>query len=182
MDINQNEIYFRKLKLEDFNAVVGWSRDEHFCEANGWQKNRDHMELFKWWERCVTNQQKDMIRLGIEYKNKLIGYADLAEIKNNSAEIGIAIGDSTLWNVGIGTQMIKRLMGYANEQFGITTFYGETHETNHRSRKMMKKAGFSEESREGTELYIGKEVKLVQYKLFLEEKCLFLQNEIMYRK
>ncbi|MER2030716.1 MAG: GNAT family protein [Solibacillus sp.] len=170
MDINQNEVYFRKLELEDFNAVVGWSRDDHFCEAKGWQKNRDHMELFKWWERCVTNQQKEMIRLGIEYKNKLIGYADLAEIKNNSAEIGIAIGDSTLWNVGIGTQMIERLMGYANEQFGITTFYGETHETNHSSRKMLKKVGFSEESCEGTELYIGKEVKLVQYKLFLKEK------------
>lgn len=38
MVINRNEIYFRKLKLEDFNAVVDWSRDEHFCEANGWQK------------------------------------------------------------------------------------------------------------------------------------------------
>ena len=148
---------------------MDWSRDEHFCEANGWQKNRDHMELFKWWERCVANQQKEMIRLGIEYKNRLIGYADLSEIKNNSAEIGIAIGNSTLWNVGIGTQMIKKLMNYANEQFGITTFYGETHETNHRSRKMLKKVGFTEESRIGTELYIGKEVKLVQYKLFLKE-------------
>ena len=169
MDINRNEIYFRKLKLEDFIAVVDWSRDEHFCEANGWQKNRDHLELFKWWERCVANQQKEMIRLGIEYKNRLIGYADLAEIKNNSAEIGIAIGNSTLWNVGIGTQMIKKLMNYANEQFGITTFYGETHDTNHRSRKMLKKVGFTEESRIGTELYIGKEVKLVQYKLFLKE-------------
>ena len=148
---------------------MDWSRDEYFCEANGWQKNRDHMELFKWWERCVANQQKEMIRLGIEYKNRLIGYADLSEIKNNSAEIGIAIGNSTLWNVGIGTQMIKKLMNYANEQFGITTFYGETHETNHRSRKMLKKVGFTEESRIGTELYIGKEVKLVQYKLFLKE-------------
>lgn len=169
MDINRNEIYLRKLKLEDFNAVVDWSRDDCFCEANGWQKNRDHLELFKWWERCVTNQQKDMIRLGIEYKNRLIGYADLAEFKNNSAAIGIAIGDSTLWNNGIGTQMIKKMLNYANEQFGVTTFYGKTHETNHRSRKMMEKVGFTEESREGTELYIGKEVKLVQYKLELNE-------------
>lgn len=169
MDINRNEIYLRKLKLEDFNAVVDWSRDDRFCEANGWQKNRDHLELFKWWERCVTHQQKDMIRLGIEYKNRLIGYADLAELKKNSAEIGIAIGDSTLWNNGIGTQMIKKLLNYANEQFGVTTFYGKTHETNHRSRKMMEKVGFTEESREGTELYIGKEVKLVQYKLELNE-------------
>lgn len=122
MDINRNEIFYRKLKLEDFNAVVDWSRDVHFCEANGWQKNRDHMEVFKWWERCVANQQKDMIRLGIEYKNRLIGYADLAEIKNNSAEIGIAIGDSTLWNAGIGTQMIKKLMNYANEHFELPHF------------------------------------------------------------
>ncbi|WP_339198967.1 GNAT family protein [Solibacillus sp. FSL R5-0449] len=169
MVINRNEIYFRKLKLEDFNAVVDWSRDEHFCEANGWQKNRDHMEVFKWWERCVANQQKDMIRLGIEYKNRLIGHADLTEINENCAEIGIAIGDSTLWNIGIGTRMIEELINYANEQFGITTFYGETHETNHRSRKLMKKIGFKEESRVGTDLYIGKEVKLVQYKLVLKE-------------
>ena len=64
-------------------------------------------------------------------------------------------------------------MNYANEQFGITIFYGETHETNHRSRKMMKKVGFIEESSVGTELYIGKEVKLVQYKLFLKDKFFF---------
>ena len=127
------------------------------------------MEVFKWWERCVANQQKDMIRLGIEYKNRLIGYADLTVIKENCAEIGIAIGDSTLWNIGIGTRMIKELINYAKEQFGITTFYGETHETNHRSIKLMKKIGFTEESRVGTDLYIGKEVKLVQYKLFLKE-------------
>ena len=164
MVINPNEIHFRQLKLEDFHTVLIWSKDERFCEANGWQKNRDPIESLQWWKHCVTNQQKDFIRLGIEYKNKLIGYADLAEITNNSAEIGIAIGESNLWNVGIGTQTLKKLMNYATEQLGVTIFYGETHETNQRSRKMMEKLGFTEESRIGSEIYIGKEVKLVQYK------------------
>src|SRR5690606_24984739 len=110
-----------------------------------------------------------MMRLGSEYKNRLIADADLAEIKNNRAEIGIAMSDRTLWTVGIGRQMRKTLMNNANEHFGMTTFFGETHETNHRSRKMMKKVGFTEVSRIGTDSYIGKQVNLVQYKLFLKE-------------
>ena len=163
MKINSNEISFRKLKLEDFNVVLNWNQDEQFCEANSWPENRDNDELFQWWNWCVTKQSKDFIRLGIEYENTLIGYVDLANIKNNSAEIGIAIGESKLWHFGIGTQTIKKLMDYATEQLGITIFHGETHETNHRSRKMMEKLGFTEVSRIGSEIYLGKEAKLLQY-------------------
>ncbi|TDM16652.1 hypothetical protein [Macrococcoides canis] len=50
----------------------------------------------------LYNEYDDFIRLGIELDDKLIGYADLAYIKGNSAELGIAIGESKLWGRGIG--------------------------------------------------------------------------------
>lgn len=167
MELNSNEVSFRELRIEDFGTVLHWSENERFCEANGWPINRDHDELLDWWKRCVLMRRSDFIRLGMEYQNKLIGYVDLAEMKSDSAEIGIAIGESKLWNGGIGTQAVKKLIGYASEQFGISTFYGDTHETNHRSRKMMEKLGFTEVSRIGSEVYLGTEVDLVQYKLDL---------------
>lgn len=163
------ELTFRALKLEDFTFVSKWNQDKRFCEANDWPKNRDEDELFRWWNRCIAMQQKDFIRLGIELNQTLIGYVDLAEIKNNSAEIGIAIGDSKLWNVGIGTYAVRKLIDYAKNELGITIFYGETHETNFRSGKMMEKLGFMEVSRIGNETYLGKEVGLVQYRLCLNE-------------
>lgn len=50
---------------------------------------------------CINNAAEDFIRMGIEFNEKLIGYADLACIKDNSAELGIAI-ESTLWGKGLG--------------------------------------------------------------------------------
>lgn len=169
IDENAKGISFRALKLEDYDVVLNWNKDERFCEANGWQKNRDKDELFQWWNHCVDKQRNDFIRFGIEYNNRLIGYADLAKIRNNSAEIGIAIGDSKLWGMGIGTQTVNSLIHHAVKELRITIFYGETHETNLRSRKMMEKLGFTEVSRIGSEIYLDKKVKLIQYKLCLEE-------------
>lgn len=161
-------LIFRTLKNDDDHVILSWSNDEKFCEANGWRKNLDEEELFSWWQYSMNMNRKDFIRLGIEYKNRLIGYADLVEIQNDSAEIGIAIGESQLWGKGIGTTVTHMFIKYAFEKFGITTFYGETHETNFRSRKMMENLGFEEVSRIGSEVYLNKDTPLIQYKLYLE--------------
>jgi len=77
-------IRLRPITKEDFNFVLGWSRDETFCLANGWELNRKDEELFQWWNRCVNNERGNIIRLSIEYENNLICYANLASIKENT--------------------------------------------------------------------------------------------------
>lgn len=162
---NDDLIKIRPLTKEDFGYVLKWSKDDTFCSANDWDKNRNEQELYKWWLHCVNNVAEDFIRLGIEMENKLIGYADLACIKNNSAELGIAIGERMLWGKGIGFNSSMRMMNYASAHFGITVFNAETHETNIRARKMLERIGFKEVSRIGSEEYLGIETKLIQYKL-----------------
>ncbi|MGE7694955.1 GNAT family N-acetyltransferase [Lysinibacillus sp. NPDC094177] len=161
------KIIFRPLKNDDYNFVHHWSMDEKFCEANGWRKNQNEENLYNWWQYCVNMNSKDCIRLGIEYEERLIGYADLAEIQKDSAEIGIAIGESELWGKGIGTTVTQMFINYASVKFNITKFYGETHETNFRSKKMMEKLGFEEVSRNGSDIYLNKDTPLIQYKLYL---------------
>lgn len=158
MDIN-----IRAIKLEDFETIVIWSKDEKFCEANDWQQNRDAEELYSWWVNCVTNPPNDFIRLGIEYQHQLVGYGDLARINGSTAELGIAIGDSSLWGHGIGVHAAEQIITYASSKLGITMLEAETHETNLRAIKLLEKVGFNEISRLGTELYLGKETQLLQF-------------------
>lgn len=151
MNINDSNILLRPLTMKDFQAVLTWSRDSSFCAANGWQLNRSQEELYLWWSRNVNNQQPNFIRLGIELQHTLIGYADLADIHNNSAELGIAIGESSLWGRGIGVTAANKMITYGAKHLSIHLFRAETHITNQRAQKMLKRLGFREESRAGDE-------------------------------
>lgn len=162
---DSKSIKIRQITLDDYQSVLKWSKDDSFCLANGWEKNRSPEELYQWWHNCVHNAADDFIRMGIEWKEKLIGYADLACIKENTAELGIAIGESGLWGNGIGFNAAKCMMDYGLKKFGITIFTAETHETNLRSRSMLEKLGFEEISRIGSEEYFGMDIQLIQYKL-----------------
>lgn len=160
---NSNLIKIRPITEEDYGYVLKWSKNDKFCLANDWDINRNEQELYKWWLYCVNDLPENLIRMGIEMENKLIGYADLACIAGNTAELGIAIGESMLWGNGIGFRSSMCMMNYASSNFGITVFHAETHETNIRARKMLDKMGFKEVSRIGAEEYLGVETKLIQY-------------------
>ncbi|MBD7985458.1 GNAT family N-acetyltransferase [Sporosarcina sp. Sa2YVA2] len=157
-------IKIRDISMEDYEAVLSWSKDEAFCSANGWELNRSEDELHRWWMYCVNRESNDFIRKAIELEGKLIGYADLADIQGQSAELGIAIGESGLWGKGIGAHSIRSMMSYATATLGITVFYAETHEANIRAQKMLEKVGFLEVSRIGTEEYLGQEDRLFQFR------------------
>ncbi|MBD7969295.1 GNAT family N-acetyltransferase [Paenibacillus gallinarum] len=157
-------INLRPLTIDDYNIVLNWSKDDAFCSSNGWEKNRDPEELFRWWNNCIDVVTDDFIRMGIEMNKQLLGYVDLAYIKDNTAELGIAIGDSRLWGKGIGFNAALSMMGYGTKELGVTSFYAETHETNIRSKKMLGKLGFKEISRIGLEEYLGKNEQLIQYR------------------
>lgn len=153
--------------MEDYQTVLLWSKDQEFCLANGWDLNRSAEEIYSWWQRCVHNDTQDFIRRGIEQEGQLLGYSDLACIHNNSAELGIAIGNSAEWGKGIGTVAAKCMMEYALQKLEINVLTAETHESNIRAQKMLDKLGFKEVSREGTELYLGEVTQLIQYRLGL---------------
>lgn len=160
-----DRVQIRPIMTEDFAYVLKWSKDAIFCDANEWERNRNESELYSWWLRCVNQTADDFLRMGIELDQQLIGYVDLAHIENHSAELGIAIGDSELWGLGIGYSASRRMMEYASTHLGITVFTAETHETNRRSRKMLEKLGFLEVSRMGSEYYLGADTALIQYRL-----------------
>lgn len=170
MDANKDHSQWIKLRtvtINDYEIVLNWSKDETFCLANGWGVNRNPEEIYKWWLNSVNNEAEDFIRIGIEFNEKLIGYADLACIKEHSAELGIAIGESGLWGRGIGYHSAICMITFASKKLGITTFDAETNEANVRSRRMLEKIGFKEISRIGDEENLGENSQLIQYRLIV---------------
>ncbi|QKS72001.1 GNAT family N-acetyltransferase [Paenalkalicoccus suaedae] len=157
------DLKVRPITMNDYDTVLTWSKDDLFCSANGWDLNRSPEELYSWWLRCVHNEAEDFIRMGIELNESLIGYADVACIEDQTAELGIAVGDSKLWGKGLGYHSAICMMEYASKELGITTFNAETHEANVRSINMLKKIGFKETSRLGSEEYQGKNSRQIQY-------------------
>lgn len=160
-------IQLRPLRLKDFSQVVEWSRDMEFCFANGWEPSREKEELYQWWANCVNGRTDDFLRIGIEYEGRLIGYADLADIRYGMAEFGIAIGERALWGKGMAPAAARKLLSHAKETLGIAKVFAETHQTNLRSRRMLEKLGFQEVSRNGKEIYLGEETALIQYEKLL---------------
>ncbi|WP_037287889.1 GNAT family N-acetyltransferase [Saccharibacillus sacchari] len=158
------DIRLRRLRSEDCDIVLSWSRDPIFCEANGWEKNRDPEELKQWWSYCVDMDKPSFIRLGIEHEGTLVGYADLAEIHDDQAELGIAIGERKVWGRGIGRQAALAIIEYGKMKLGIKSFAAETHESNTRCRSMLEKVGFAEIGRAGHEWYCGQHDRLIQYR------------------
>ncbi len=147
-------IRLRTIDMNDLPFIFKWSKDEVFCLLNEWEVNRKQEEMYGWWERCCKIQRSpNFQRLGIEYEGRLIGYADIAKIQNESAEVGIAIGESALWGKGLGTKVLTLLMDYGKEELGLKLFQAETNEVNDRSRRMLEKAGFHQIDMKGNNCF-----------------------------
>ena len=154
-----HEVQLRALSITDFPEVHKWSLNPQFCAANEWPLHREESELRNWWQRCVEMDSPIFLRLGIDYQGRLIGYVDLAEQTETSAELGIAIGDSSLWQQGLGTKAAQLGMAYASKQLGLTHLTAETHIDNLRAQKMLERLGFDLAYRTDANLnYIKKEM------------------------
>ncbi|MEA0555157.1 GNAT family N-acetyltransferase [Lysinibacillus irui] len=163
--INSKGIQLRAITIEDFPSVLKWSKDDRFCSANGWNINSSYEELYEWWLRYVENNSADFVRMGIAYNGTLIGYADLVDMKEQTAELGLAIGDSSYWGKGFGTIATKCMLAFASENNRIDQLLAETHETNWRARAILEKIGFREISRRGSAEYLGETSQLIQYSI-----------------
>ena len=54
-------IKIRPLKMEDYQTVLLWSKDQTFCLANDRDLNRSAEEMYSWWKKCVHNDTPDFI-------------------------------------------------------------------------------------------------------------------------
>jgi RimJ/RimL family protein N-acetyltransferase len=91
--------------------------------------------------------------------NELIGncgYGDIDHL-NQTAEVGIFIGNKKYWNKGYGTEALSLLLDYGFKALNLHNIFIKVYSFNERARKSYEKVGFKVIGKKREALLRGKE-------------------------
>ncbi|MGE5249427.1 MAG: GNAT family N-acetyltransferase [Bacteroidota bacterium] len=145
-------IYGGKLRLraverEDVKHFYEWVNDPEVTCGLALYLPISSREEEKWFE---SQLEKDPVErpLAIELRQgdgwKLIGSCSVFGIEwvNSNAELGIMIGDKSVWNQGLGSQVMTLLLRHCFETLNLNRAFLQVYGENARARRSYEKAGF----------------------------------------
>lgn len=100
-----------------------------------------------WYER--DRKDPTTITFSIEVEGRYVGGCGLSRInaRNGNAEIGIFVGDKSVWNKGVGTEAMSLLISYGFDQVNLHRIYLRVFAENTRAIRVYEKLGFQHEGR-----------------------------------
>jgi len=150
--ITGERVRLRAIERDDLPRFVQWLNDPEV---------RDNLELYqplstpqeeKWFEE-ILKRNIDEQPLGIEMKAdgswQLIGNISFFNLdrREQSAEVGIFIGEKKYWGKGYGTEALDLMVGHGFRHLNLNRIFLRVFETNPRGIRSYEKAGFSHEGR-----------------------------------
>lgn len=147
-----NHIRLRHVEREDLPFFVDWLNDPEVTLGLAMHTPLSQAEEDRWFEDTL-NREVDERPLVIEAQTedswKMIGNCGFFNIdwRNRSAELGIFIGDKSLWSKGFGTEVMKLLLRHGFTTLNLNRIYLRVFENNLRAIRAYEKSGFSLEGR-----------------------------------
>jgi RimJ/RimL family protein N-acetyltransferase len=140
----------RAIEREDVKRYYQWVNDPEVTCGLSLYLPMSTIDEEKWFE---TQQERDPHErpLAIELQNgegwKLIGNCGVFDIEwtNSCAELGIMIGDKSVWNQGFGSQVMTLLLRHCFETLNLNRAFLRVFGENARARRSYEKAGFVDE-------------------------------------
>jgi diamine N-acetyltransferase len=145
-------IRLRGVEREDLPLYVKWLNDPEVVSGLAVFLPLSLADETHWFEKLVdhTPETKPLaIEVQEEGNWRLIGACGFEEISpiNRSAEVGIFIGDKSLWNSGYGTEIMQLMLKHGFESLNLNRIFLQVYETNPRAIRAYEKAGFVHEGR-----------------------------------
>ena len=145
-------IRLRAVEREDLPLFVEWLNDPEVIEGLIFTQPLSLEEEQLWFEKLAERPQVER-PLAIEVQEgerwRLIGNSGFHNISliNRSSEVGIFIGDKTLWNSGYGTETMQLLLKHGFETLNLNRIALVVYDDNLRAIRTYEKAGFILEGR-----------------------------------
>ncbi len=151
---NENNVRFRKLKLEDLQLMHKWLNEPHVHDWYDKDKQNTLEEIANRYAPKIKEEKPTDCYI-VLYEDKPVGYiqtykvndwpefGDYVGVDDNTASIDLFIGDSSYMGKGFGSLMLKRFLNkivFANEK--ITTCIIGPEPKNTRAIKAYEKVGF----------------------------------------
>lgn len=147
-----NRIRLRAVEREDLPLFVVWLNDPEVIEGLLFLSPLSLEDEKQWFEK-VANHSPAERPLVIEIRDgetwRMIGNCEFHNISqiNRSADVGIFIGDKTVWNAGYGTETMQLLLKYGFETLNLNRISLVVYDDNPRAIRAYEKAGFVLEGR-----------------------------------
>lgn len=146
-------IYLSHIVRSDLGAFKRWFADLEltvYLGQPGMSYRPEHEE--SWYDEMVSSTRGTALRtFGIMVRdgNQLIGSVSLMDINaaNGTAELGIAIGERSMWGQGYGTEAVRLITEYGFTFLNLQTVYLWHAGFNARGRRAYEKAGFRDAGR-----------------------------------
>ena len=147
--IRGTKVYLRPAERSDIPTFVRWFSDADVMRHLAMRAPMSEAAETGWFDRMLDAQGKTDYHLVICLiaDDRPIGTIGLHGIdhENGSAEFGIAIGEKSEWDAGLGTDATRAIcdFGFGSlrlERIGLLVYEG-----NERARRAYEKAGFTQE-------------------------------------
>ncbi len=145
-------IRLRGVEKEDLPQFVEWLNDPDVIEGLIFPQPLSFEEAMRWFENFAKLPASEH-PLAIEILDgenwRMIGDCDFHKISqiNRSAEVGIFIGDKSLWNKGYGTETMKLLLKHGFENLNLNRIELVVYDDNPGAIRAYEKTGFILEGR-----------------------------------
>jgi RimJ/RimL family protein N-acetyltransferase len=142
-----NNVTLRYLEFDDIDTLYRWETDIELALWAGWTIPRIYAAFRHKYEQRLTEPEKDLEMLGIEFEGQLVGSVQLYDIDEyeRRAEVGIQVGEKSLWGRGIASTALRIILDYAFTVRNLERVCAEVYAFNQRSLRLMERVGFQKE-------------------------------------
>ena len=142
-----NNVTLRYLEFKDIDTLYSWETDIELALWSGWTIPRIYAAFRHKYEQRLTEPEKDLEMLGIEFEGQLVGSVQLYDIDEyeRRAEVGIQVGEKSLWGRGIASTALRIILDYAFTVRNLERVCAEVYAFNQRSLRLMERVGFQKE-------------------------------------
>ena len=145
-------IRLRSAERSDLDRFVEWINDPEVTAGLTLFLPMSSVDEEKWFEIAMQRPQEEK-PLVIDMKDgtdwRLIGNSGFLDFDwvARTAEVGIMIGDKTVWNQGYGTEAMTLLLHHGFETLNLNRVYLRVYAENKRAIRTYEKTGFVHEGR-----------------------------------
>ena len=180
-------IYGKRVRLRgaersDLEKFILWINDPEVTTGLTLFLPMSSLDEEKWFEHAMQRPQEEK-PLVIDMKDgvnwRLIGNTSFFNLDwiARAAEVGIMIGDKTIWNQGYGTEVMTLLLRHGFETLNLNRICLRVYCDNKRAIRAYEKAGFVHEGRMRQAVYRHGSYNDVLYMSVLHEEWNAMKKE-----
>ncbi len=140
-------VRLRPIEREDLSNYLEWVNDPDVLAYFGSYLPYNMLKEESWFESM--SQDARVLNFAIEYEGRHVGGCGFIGIdyRNQHAEIGLFIGDKSMWDKGLGQDALRAMLDYGFDHLNFHRIWLRVFAENKRAVHAYEKVGFVHEGR-----------------------------------